>query len=109
MYEGTLGEIRLFAGNFAPRGWELCQGQSIPIAYNQALFSILGTTFGGDGRTHFKLPDLRGAVPVGVGQSQNLNVGLGEQLPNSQTGAGGPTGLGLNYCICALGLYPARE
>lgn len=67
-----LGEIRMFAGNFAPRGWALCQGQLLSIAQNQALFSILGTTYGGNGQTTFALPDLRGRVPVGPGQGPGL-------------------------------------
>lgn len=64
MAEPFLGEIRLFAGNFAPRGWAFCNGQALPIAQNAALFSLLGTTYGGDGRTTFALPDLRGRVPL---------------------------------------------
>jgi len=68
MYDGTIiGEVRLFAGNFAPRGWALCHGQLIAISQNTALFSIIGTTYGGDGRDTFALPDLRGRVPVGSG------------------------------------------
>ena len=56
--EGFLGEVRIFAGNFAPRSWAFCEGQLLPISQNSALFSILGTTYGGDGRTTFGLPDL---------------------------------------------------
>ncbi|MFT5422863.1 MAG: microcystin-dependent protein [Phycisphaerales bacterium] len=67
-----LGQIILFAGNFAPVGWALCQGQILPINSNQALFSLLGTTFGGDGRTTFGLPDLRGRAPVHVGTGTGL-------------------------------------
>jgi len=75
-----IGEIRLFAGNFAPRGWALCQGQLLSISQNNALFSILGTTYGGDGRTTFALPDLRGRVPIGNGQGPGLtNVTLGRK------------------------------
>ncbi len=62
--EGFIGEVALFAGNFAPRGWALANGQLLPIAQNTALFSILGTTYGGDGRNNFGLPDLRGRIPV---------------------------------------------
>jgi len=72
--EGVIGEIRMFAGNFAPRGWALCEGQLLPISSNQALFSILGTTYGGDGRTTFALPDLRGRVPLGPGQGAGLSI-----------------------------------
>ncbi|MBO2010987.1 phage tail protein [Hymenobacter negativus] len=63
-----LGEIRLMAINFPPRGWAFCQGQLIPISQNTALFSLLGTQYGGDGRTSFALPDLRGRAALGVGQ-----------------------------------------
>ena len=77
--EGTIGEIRMFAGNFAPRNWALCQGQLLPISQNTALFSILGTTYGGNGQTTFALPDFRGRVPVGQGQGPGLpSVQLGE-------------------------------
>ena len=77
--EPYLGSIAMFGGNFAPRGWALCAGQLLPIAQNTALFSILGTTFGGDGRVTFGLPDLRGRGPVGMGQGPGLsNIQLGE-------------------------------
>ena len=71
--DGMIGEVKLFAGNFAPRNWALCEGQLLSIAQNTALFSILGTTYGGDGRTTFALPDLRGRVPVGIGQGPGLS------------------------------------
>jgi microcystin-dependent protein len=75
-----IGEIVLFAGNFAPRGWAFCNGQLLPIAQNTALFSILGTTYGGNGQTTFALPDLRGRAPVHPGQGPGLsNRDLGEQ------------------------------
>ena len=64
-----LAEIKLFAGNYAPSGWMFCEGQSLSINTNQALFAVMGTTYGGDGRTTFALPDLRGAVPVHTGTS----------------------------------------
>jgi microcystin-dependent protein len=64
-----LGEIRLVAFNFAPQGWAFCAGQVLPISQNTALFSLLGNAYGGDGMTTFALPDLRGRVPVGAGQS----------------------------------------
>ena len=76
-----IGEIRMFAGNFAPYGWAFCQGQILPIAQNTALFSLLGTTYGGNGTTTFALPDLRGRVPVGFGQGPGLsNRVIGEQF-----------------------------
>lgn len=80
MSDPLLGSIILFAGNFAPRGYALCQGQILPISQNTALFSILGTTYGGNGQTTFALPDLRGRAPVGPGQGPGLSdYQLGEQ------------------------------
>jgi microcystin-dependent protein len=83
--ESYLGTILLFAGNFAPRGWAFCDGQMLPIAQNTALFSILGTTYGGDGRTTFALPKLR--------------------HPKNLTGAKAPA----KYIICLEGIYPSRS
>jgi len=78
--EPFLGEIRFVAFNFAPKGWALCNGQVLPINQNQALFSLLGTTFGGDGITTFALPDMRGRVPLATGQGTGLtNRNLGER------------------------------
>lgn len=71
--EPMIGEVRIFAGNFAPRSWAFCHGQLLPINQNQALFSILGTTYGGDGRTTFALPDLRGRVAVSEGNGPGLS------------------------------------
>ncbi len=80
-----LASIILFAGNFAPRGWALCQGQILSISQNTALFSLLGTTYGGDGQTTFALPDLRGRVPIQQGQGPGLsNYDLG-QVSGSET------------------------
>src|SRR5262245_39532307 len=76
MAEPFYGEIRMTAFNFPPRGWALCNGQLLPINQNQALFSLLGTTYGGDGRTTFALPDLQGRVPVHAGDG---SVQLGEK------------------------------
>lgn len=72
MDEPYIGEIRAIAFNYAPRGWALCNGQTLPINQNQALFSLLGVTYGGDGVTNFKLPDLRSRVPIGQGQGPGL-------------------------------------
>ena len=71
--EPYIGQIMAVGFNFAPRGWAKCDGQLLPIAQNSALFSLLGTTFGGDGRTTFGLPDLRGRVAIGEGQGQGLS------------------------------------
>ncbi|KAA3609219.1 MAG: phage tail protein [Calditrichaeota bacterium] len=73
MSEPFVGEIRMFAGNFAPRGWAYCDGQLLAVSQNDALFSLLGTIYGGDGRTTFGLPDLRGRVPVHAGQGPGLS------------------------------------
>ena len=79
MAESFIGEIRLFAGNFNPRGWMFCHGQLLSIAQNTALFALLGTTYGGNGQTTFALPDLRGRLPVHFGQGAGLSqVQLGE-------------------------------
>lgn len=81
--EGTIGEIRLFAGNFAPRNWAFCDGSEVDIQTNAALFSIVGITYGGDGRTTFKLPNLSGNGP----ESNDVEV---------------------KYIICTNGLFPSR-
>lgn len=127
--EAMLAEVRMFAGNFAPRGWAFCHGQLLSIFQNTALFSILGTTYGGDGRTTFALPDLRGRAAVGVGQSPGLdNVTLGEKRgPETVTVSKSPTedkgkksgetqtievkapSLGMHYIICLQGIYPSRS
>lgn len=79
MAEPFLSEIRIMSFNFAPRGWAMCNGQLLPINQNQALFSLLGTTFGGDGRVNFALPDLRGRTPIHVGSGHTLGERGGEQ------------------------------
>lgn len=84
MGEGTIGEIRLFSGNFAPEGWAVCNGQTLPINQNQALYSILGTQYGGNGQTDFQLPKL---AP--------LKEADGGETP-------------IQYVICLSGYYPSR-
>jgi microcystin-dependent protein len=79
MAEPFLSEIRLMGFEFAPKGWALCSGQLLPINQNQALFSLLGTTFGGDGQVNFALPDLRARVPIHVGGGHALGERGGEQ------------------------------
>lgn len=79
MAEPFLGEVRLMSFSFAPKGWALCNGQLLPINQNQALFSLLGTTFGGNGQTNFALPDLRGRTPIHVGNGHTLGERGGEQ------------------------------
>lgn len=79
MAEPFLSEIRIFSFQFAPKGWAQCNGQLLPINQNQALFSLLGTTFGGDGRINFALPDQRARVPIHVGAGHTLGEKGGEQ------------------------------
>ncbi|MEM6377569.1 MAG: tail fiber protein [Bacteroidota bacterium] len=121
----------MFTGNFAPRGWAKCDGQLLPIAQNTALFSIIGTTYGGDGRTTFALPDLRGRVAIHPGRGPGLSTyNLGQKggyesavtAPPTRgsvqfSGASG-TGKGIstrqpyqtvNYIICLQGVYPSRS
>lgn len=117
--ESYLGDVKLVAFNFQQRGWMECDGRLLPISQNTALFSLLGTMYGGDGRTTFALPDLRGRVPVGVGNGPGLDPVKqgeksgaikvaapkpGESVTNAQT----PT-LGLRYLICVEGMFPSRS
>ena len=80
MSDPFLGEIKMFGGNFNPRGWALCDGQLLSVAQNSALFSLFGTIYGGDGRTTFGLPELRGRIPIHAGGS------AGPGLPNRNLG-----------------------
>src|SRR2546423_3707308 len=72
MAQPYVGEIRMFAGNFAPAGWTFCEGQLLPISENETLFQLLGTTYGGDGQSTFALPDMRGRVPLHFGNGFTL-------------------------------------
>jgi hypothetical protein len=126
-----IGEIKLFAGNFAPVGWMYCNGQTLKITENQVLYSLLGNSYGGDGIKTFQIPDLRGRVPIGVGVVQNSKaVNLGDKigaefiLPNTKLVDLKPgttnlsvtvapidnkqPSLGLNFIICTQGIYPPR-
>ncbi len=107
-----IGEIKLVAFNFTPRGWATCDGQILSIAQNQALFSLLGTTYGGDGRETFALPDLRGRVAVGDGQGPGLSPKRLGQKGGLETGNGDSSkvpSLVLNYIICLQGIFPSRS
>ena len=135
----ALGEISIFAGNFAPRGWAKCEGQLLPISQNSALFSLLGTNYGGDGRTTFALPDLRGRTPIGWGQGAGLTsrtigqkggsatVSLNSsEIPSHEhslpgtTSITGVTGggvahdnmqpwLAITYVVSQTGIFPSRS
>lgn len=121
MAEPFLSEIRIFSFNFAPKGWALCNGQLLPINQNQALFSLLGTTYGGNGQTTFALPDLRGRVPQHLGDGFTLGQRSGEEhhtvtiseLPTHQhllqgTTVNGTTPVpGGNVLAAAANLYAA--
>jgi microcystin-dependent protein len=79
MGQPYIGEIRMFAGSFAPVGWAMCQGQQVPISQNDTLFNLIGTTYGGDGQETFNLPDLQGRAPIHFGQGSGLqNYGIGQ-------------------------------
>jgi microcystin-dependent protein len=95
-------EARAFAFNFCPQGWLPADGRLLPIAQNQMLFSLLGTTYGGNGVSTFALPDLRGRAPLGAGASVNLGEVASAQ-PGSQ-----PRFLGMTWCIAVQGAYPSR-
>jgi microcystin-dependent protein len=114
MAEPFVAELRIMSFGYAPRGWAMCNGQLLPINQNQALFSLLGTTFGGDGRVNFALPDLRGQTPVHVGQghvfgekggAQSVTLSI-SQLPThvhvaSGTSTGASTGTPSNTLMMA--------
>jgi len=107
---GFIGEIRLFSANFAPPGWMMCDGQLLLVNDHLHLFSLVGTTYGGDGRTTFGLPDLRGRSAIGFGQAPGLPE---HRLGRSGTfapGDGTPDHghLALNYMICLDGVFPTR-
>jgi microcystin-dependent protein len=87
MAQPYVGEIRIFAGNFAPAGWMFCEGQLLPISENETLFNLIGTTYGGDGQSTFGLPDLRGRLPAHMGNGTTLaeTGGAEEVTLNAQT------------------------
>ena len=120
MSEPFLGEIRMFAGNFAPRSWAFCDGQLLAISQNSALFSLFGTIYGGDGRTTFGLPDCRGRSPVHAGTGPGLApVRLGSKSGSNASGAVAATtsvsidrGLGKTQQTCdalPVGAEPATS
>ncbi|HBY62506.1 MAG TPA: phage tail protein, partial [Solibacterales bacterium] len=85
MSESFFGEIRMFGGNYAPSGWAICDGQLLPISQNEALFSLLGTTYGGDGQTTFALPDLRGRIPIHYGTGPGLQTRVLGEMGGQET------------------------
>ena len=138
MSEPFIGEIRMFAGNFAPRGWAYCDGQLLAVSQNDALFSLFGTIYGGDGRTTFGLPDCRGRSPVHAGTGPGLSpVRLGAKSGSNASGTVAATtsvsidrGLGktqqtwqahsnnqesltpqlfVHFIVALFGIYPSRS
>lgn len=116
--EPFLGQVMITGSNFCPRGWAEANGQLVAISTNDALFSLYGTMYGGDGRTTFGLPDLRGRVPIHRGEGPGLSprtIGsaAGSDVVNAAKGDiekyAGPPSLTLLYCIAFQGIYPSRQ
>jgi microcystin-dependent protein len=114
--EPFLGEVRLFGYNFCPRGWLEAEGQLLPISQYSALFSLYGTMYGGDGRSSFGLPDLRGRVPMGQGNGPGLPVAqLGQRdtgrpvTADSASSTRTTPTLTMRYCVALQGTYPSRS
>ena len=106
--EAMIGEIRMFGGSFVPQGWAACDGQMMSVQENPALFSILGTTYGGDGRLTFALPDLRGRAAVHPSQAFRLGTGAAEvKVTDGQTVQ--PGYLAVPFIIATQGVLPIRS
>lgn len=109
--DAYLGEIIMGGWNFCPRGTIKADGQLLPISQNSALFSLYGTNYGGDGRTTFAMPDLRGRTPINAGQGPGLpNRTLGSRTTssNGESGANGGT-VAIMYCVVSQGIFPPRS
>lgn len=108
MAEGFLGEIRLFAFDAVPQNWTPCNGQVLQIRDNPALYSLLGTMYGGDGNATFALPDLRSRIPIHEGHERRI----GDRVRTMSDPAPRPTEqqgfLAFNFCICVAGVFPRR-
>lgn len=112
--EGFIGEVRMFAGDFAPKTWAFCEGQLLPIVQHQALFSILGTMYGGNGKTTFALPNLKGRTPVHASEmNPQGSAGGGTPVARAQGEEQGTTRTvpyqEIRYIICLQGLFPSRN
>ncbi len=109
--DAMLGEIKLFAGNFAPVDWMFCEGQTLQIAQYQALYAVIGMQYGGNGQVTFALPDLRDAVPVSASATKpqgSVNAGSKFKVDNTQTTTTVKT-VALRYIICINGIFPVRD
>lgn len=108
MAEPYVGEIRMFAGNFAPEGWAVCDGSLLPIAENEVLFTLIGTTYGGDGQRNFALPDLRGKAPVHRGpnapQGSMATLAAGHPTTPSKS----PPAVAVNFIVALFGIFPSN-
>tara|TARA_R110000868_G_scaffold152566_1_gene377718 strand:- start:1063 stop:1467 length:405 start_codon:yes stop_codon:yes gene_type:complete len=108
--EPFVGQVMTTAANYCPRGWAPMEGQLLPIAQNQALYSLLGTLYGGDGRSSFALPDTRGRAVLNVGSSPGLPPAQqGQRGTAGASGTGGTPTLVLRQCIALDGIYPPRS
>ena len=105
--EPFISEIRLFAFTDPPEGWKPCDGTVLPIREHQALFSLIGATYGGDGVMYFALPDLRGRVPAGADDRHPAGRAFAFQSDNPSNESSQPA-LALNFCIACTGTYPRR-
>jgi microcystin-dependent protein len=105
--EPYMSEIRAFSAPFAPQGWAFCNGQSVSIEQNTALFSLLGTSWGGDGNTTFALPDLRGRIPVGPNDRTDTKIGhhLGPKHDRPKP-EHSQSWMAVGFCIALHGMYP---
>ncbi len=102
--EAYIGEVFAFAGSFCPRNFVSCDGKLLDIANNQALFAIIGNSYGGDGKTNFAVPNLKGRTPVGM--TSRLGERLGDEFHAADDAKG--AGVGMNYCICTAGIFPQQ-
>lgn len=110
MEEAYIGTIKLFAGNYAPRGWMHCMGQILPIQQYQALYAVIGNTYGGNPGLNFKIPDLQGRVIAGAGNGPGLDpIEIAETRNISTHGTSQQQVIGMNYIICVEGIFPVRE
>lgn len=109
MSDPFIGQIQIFGGNFAPRSWALCDGQLLPISQNSALFSILGTTYGGDGRTTFALPNLQGKAPMHPGNGPGLSPKRLGETGGAETVTLTQNQLGLHNHSLAATTFPASS
>ena len=108
--EPLIGQIMTTAANFCPRGWAPMDGQLLPISQNQALFSLLGTTYGGDGRSSFALPDARGRAVLSAGSGPGIAPATqGQRGASGAAGSGGTPTLVMLQCIALNGIFPSRN